>query len=381
MKLKLAFFLALLLPAAFLAAKEPDVFYCAHPSQYSKTAFVQKLLEMPEWGPFWTLFTDAVDKGVDKELTDPKKLEKGLPAPLAELIAKGVEKRRFSAREAVDEIFTHLQTVIVSVTGDDDDNEAEEIREAVYDLNKALAGTKKLDWEMEGVVALVLDVNPRKWMDVLEHFTEGKDYKFLKNESNGDFILEADIEHAGHEIEFCCASVKLPGEKRYALIFSDEDHIRRKFEEFKNGKTGEDVAKGYVKKLVLGERCFLFASEFGKQHGWAESATDLLGNVKRFESGVHDVDGVTQVEARLSLRKPENAKAVHDLLAGLAALVQLSQTADSKEEAKQVARFLQSVKLDLSGNDVALKVKLDHPDLWGLISIVLKKGTQEMMGK
>ncbi|MCL2744180.1 MAG: hypothetical protein FWE67_10035, partial [Planctomycetaceae bacterium] len=80
-------FAALLLSlCTFLSAKEPDALFFISPSALPQTAFAQKLTAQPEWEPAYTLFCDAVGKGIRKELSDRQKLEQHLPPKVADAV-------------------------------------------------------------------------------------------------------------------------------------------------------------------------------------------------------------------------------------------------------------------------------------------------------
>jgi len=354
--------------ASLLWAKDPDAFYYVKPKAVSQTAFAQKLTSLPEWDTFRALFCETVDKVANKGLTDKQNLEKALPSKLAEQLADNIESRGgVSVREVVDALAEHLEAIIVMA----DETEFQ---------------------GFTGVVALIGDAHPAMglvWLPLAEGIEEGKDYKFLKKDQNGDFILQADFysKQLNRDIKLCCAGLKLPGSAdRYALLFSNEVGIQKYYDAFKNGQTGEEYAKGYGKKVVVGDRCFRALEKKGKELGWPTRARETCGKIKAVELGCRDIDGATQIEIGLSLKQEDDAKMVRDLILGAGMFVQLAAAA--REEAgadtkwgQQIADFLQTVKAEANGTDVVATVKLDSPDLWNLIAKGLTKASDELRQK
>ena len=357
---------AFLLTASLLWGKEPDAFYYAKVKGASQTAFAQKLTSLPEWAVFQTLVCDAIDKAVNTGLTDRPNLERVLPPKLAAQIAEKVDARGFSIREALQALTEHLEAVVVI---------AEE-----NDFQR-----------FDGVVALIADVNPSfgvAWLPIIEGIQEGKDYKFLKKEIDGDFILQFDFEskQLNRNVKFGCAGLRLPGSgPRYALLFSNESGIQKYYDRFKKGETGEEYAKGWTKRLVVGERCFRALEAIGQKQAWPVPAMEFCRKTASFKIGCRDVTGVTQIEAALSLSQTNDARSVRETLQGTAMLVELAlagradASAETKELARQISNFLQTVKAEADGNDVFVTMKLDGSDFWKLISAGLKKASDELL--
>jgi len=360
------FLCAVFLSVAFpLLAKEPDAFYCAKPQALAQTAFVQKLTSLPEWNMFRTQVCDAIDKAVNTNLADRQQLEKGLPPALAEQLADKVASTGFSIQKVADGLAEHLEAVVVI---------AEE-------------GESR---EFDGVIALIGDVDRSSglvWLSMIDGIQEGKDYKFLKQESNGDFIIQVSSRFRDHDVKFGCAGLKLPGSgDRYAVLFSKKS-IQKYYDAFKKGQTGEEYAKGYAEKLIVNERCFRTLENFGQKQAWPNRTLEVVGKIKGVEIGNRDVSGVTQIEARLSLIKEDDAKTVRDLVLSAGILVEIAAAAkeetdaETKDLARQVANFLKTVKAEVNGNDVVVTVKLDGTDFWKLASIGLKNVSNELSQK
>ena len=341
-------FVVCLLTAPLLQSQEPDAFLCIRPKLYPQTAFAQKLTALPEWKPFCELFCNAVDKGITRELADRQKLERVLPAPFADLVAQAVTKRGFTFRQAVEKVVSHLDAVIF-----------------VAETNDSRRPT--------GLLAAIVDVDPSPslgWVRILPDLVDGVTYNVLKEEANGDFISAISFRHQGMLVKFCFAVVKLP-DSRYALLFSDEANIQRYFGEFKEGRTGEEYAEGFVEKLVIGNRFFRFFEEFGTRHHWSVQAAEVCAKIEKVELGVRDIDGATHIEGRVSLRQSGDAAAAYAWLRGSLAFVQFST------DARIGADFLQTISIELNEPDagVAVAIKLDHPALWSLMSHVLSKAS------
>jgi hypothetical protein len=349
--------------AAFpLLAKEPDAFYYAKPQAFAQTAFVQKLTSLPEWNAFRNQACDAIDKAVNRNLTDQQNLDKVLPPALADQVAS----RHFSIREVADKLTQYLEAVIVMAEEND-------------------------SREFDGVVALIGNVDPSNglgYLQMIDDIQEGKDYKFLKKDASGDFIIQVSTQFRERTIEFGCAGLKLPGNNnRYALLFARNAGIQKYYEAFKKGQTGEEYAKGYAQKLVVNDRCFRSLERFGQKQGWANRVMEVCKRIKGVEMGYRDVDGTTQIEVGVSLSQEDEANAVKDLVLGasmfveLAAVAKEETAAETKDMARQAANFLKTIKAEANGNKVAVTVKLDDSNLWKLVSAGLKKGSDELSQK
>ena len=347
-----SFFCAVLLlmfaTASRLHAKEPDIFFYANPKAIQEMSFVKQTTSLPEWEPFWSLFCAESDKGIRKELTHREQLAKVLPSKLVDVIAQGTTSG-ISFRDAVQKVSEHLEAVVFMAEAND------------------MQG-------FDGVVALIGDVNPAPvlvWLPMLGGIEEGTDYIILKQEPNGEFIIKVFFRFPARNIniEFCCAGLKLPGQtSRYALLFSNEEHIRKYFSDFKEGRTTEEYAKGFAQRIVVREPCFRFLEELGKQHTSVAQAADIFGKIKSIEFSLGDKDRASQVEVRLSLGQAEDVKTIHDLLGGFLALVQLSPNVSP-----EAIRVLQSIRVESEKNDMLITMKLDHPELLKLISDALNK--------
>jgi len=348
------FFVACLLAVSLLHAKEPDVFYYFHPKACEEMAFARQLTSLPEWKQFWSLFCDAIDKGIQKELTDRRKLEEHLPPKFVDMLISVIEKPGFSFRNVIGKVGEHLEAVVFMVE---------------------TTPPKKID----GVFALILNVDPSQglaWLPMIEDIKEGEDYWLLKRGPDSDFILKAVATHDGKSVEFCCAGLKLPGnDYRFALLFSDEANIQRYFETFKAGQTGEEHAKGCVEKFVVGDRCFRVLETLGQQYGWDAKAMEIFKKTRNLELSCRDDDGATRIKVQLSLQQADDAKAARDMLAGYIALVQFST------DAREISSLLQTINIELDDTDVLVEVTLDHPKLWELLSNILSKASDEIKKK
>ena len=356
---------AFLSAVPFLQAKEPDAFYCFQPQLLPQTAFVQKLTALPEWEQFCTLFCEAVDHGIQKELNDRQKLEKVLTPELVNRLTEVVVTRGLTFRNAIQKVASHLESVVFVAEAND-------------------------DLEFDGALAIIINVDPSKGLGGLHHldeFKEGINYRFLKNEADGNFILKIAFNHQGKNVEFCCAGLKLPEtDNRYAVLFAKEDGIQRYYDAFKKGQTGEEFAKGYVEKIVVGDRCFRALEKFGNEHAWATRAVDVCSKIKSVEFGFRDLDGVTQAEFRLSLNQTDDARLTRDLIGGTGMLIRLAAARDgtsseTKDLARQAASFWDTVNVEINGTDILVTMKLDNADLWKLISESLQKVNNELRQK
>ena len=350
-------FVLTLVTASSLQAQEPDIFFCVRPKACLETAFVKKVTALPEWEPFWTLFCDAGNKGIRKELNDRQQLEKVLPPKAIDMVARTLAIHDFSFRTVVENIVEHLEAVIL-----------------MADINDA----RKVD----GVLALIADVDPSiglVLLPLLNDFTEKIDYTILKRGTNGDFIVKFffRLPQQNLDIEFCCAGLKLPGQaNRYALLFSNEKHIQKYFDAFKEGRTGEQYAAGYAHKITVRESAFHAIAGLDRPAPWAALSAEILDKIKGVEFGVGDKEGITQVELRFSLRQPEDAQTIRDMFAGAIALAQLSA-----HFSPETTSLLQTINIESNGNDVVAMIKLDHPELWKKTSSVLNKASDGIRKK
>lgn len=375
--------LSLLIPltcTGITAAEDgrPIISYQSQPQKIVESDFVKRLLALPEWEPFCREFTAACDKGLKKELGNRDKMERSLPKEVVDHIGSGLDN--LSSRKGIDEFFRHVETILFSLRADDDH---EKIDENLIDLSKLLNGRDKdVELDFDGYLAFVVDLSPRPWLSLLKGFREGRDYKFLRNDTDGDFILDFEFEVRNREISFCCAGVKLPGDKpRYALIFSNDDEIQKVCDTFKSGAPLKEISPQPLEQLVLKESCFLFLEQQRKKDDWKIDTSEVFNKIVSLTISFRDVEGVSRIDAKAETRNADDAKALHDIFVGLIALVQFSQGSKDKEEAKQVVQFLQSIKLDFSGNETTVAIKLDQPDLWKLIGKGLVKATEEIAEK
>lgn len=340
-----------LLATSFLQAKEPDALCCVQLKACGETAFAKKLTSLPEWTLFRDVFCDAVDRGIQKELADRSKLEKVLPPEFVGLIAQAIKRYNVSFRD-IERAAQHLETIVFAAHANDNGG-------------------------FDGVLAFIVDIDPSPslmWLQMLDGFL-GKNM-FLKQEPNGDFIVNFTFKLQEQKIEFCCAGLKLPGKtNRYALLFSDAENIQRYCGEFKSGRTGEEHAAGYAGKIIVSEHCFRSLEEFGKQHAWAAKTTEVCGKIIGIVFGCRENDGATQLDIRFSLRQAADAKRVHDTLVRLADFVPFLTDTPS------AANLSEIVHVELNGTDVVVTIKLDSPEVLRIIGNVLQQTSEELMKK
>lgn len=363
----LAVFLTSFASTAF-AEPTSIVSYRVHPKAFLSSNLCQRLTSLEQWEPFYRAFTEACDEAIGKELT-PEKLEGKLPNSMIDDIHRAID-RGLSTRRGIEAFFGHVDAIVFELQAD---LEAVDLEAGVFDLIRLMKG-EKIDMKVgvNGVLAALIDENPRNWLGALKYLEEGKDYEYLRNETDGDFALKFDFKVHDHKVKFCCAGIKVR-EGRYALIFSCQDSIERQCEAFKTGKYANLDTSKPLDEIVFEEPCFLFLESQRKRFGWNADGAEFLGKVKRIQAAFQDVDGVSQFGVDVRMETREDARAVRDLLAGLVALVRISQGSN-----EQVMALLQSVGIDSKDENVSVVVKLDNAELWKIIADGLGKATREI---
>ncbi|MDR0611165.1 MAG: hypothetical protein LBG58_13730 [Planctomycetaceae bacterium] len=335
---------------------------------FAASDFVKRLTALPEWEPFFEVFTKTCDEAIDKELSR-ENLRRRLPDQIANDLRLFLESG-ISTKKGIETAFQHLEAVIFKLQADFDDDE---IDENLQDITDLLRGQKKeLDLDFDGLLAFIIDVNPRSFLTFLKYFREKTDYQFLRNEPNGDFILKFDFEYYDHDIEFCCAGIKL-NTGRYAILFSDDDQIVQYSKAFKTGRYAEMDTTQPQKELILEETCFLFLDRQLKRAKLDSNETGFFGKIKKVKAALHEANSVTQLEITADMRTGEDAHAVRDLLTGLSAFAQLNVTENSPERG-----LLQAVQINAAGTNVSVTAKLDNPELWKLIAKGLQQATEKI---
>jgi hypothetical protein len=355
-----------------VAGAEPTIIsYQDNVKAFTSSDFVKRLTALPEWEPFYEASTQTCDQAIDKELSR-ENLQRKLPKPIADDLRRFLESG-ISAKKGIETVFQHLETIVFKLQADFDDDEIDENLQDIADL---LQGQKKdWDFEFDGLLAFIVDVNPRSFLSFLNYLREKTDYQFLRNEPDGDFILKFDFEFHNRDIEFCCAGIKL-NDGRYALLFSDDDQISRYCELFKTGHYAEIDSTQPKKELVLEETCFLFLDRQLKRAKLDSNGTEFFGKIKKVKAVLHDVSGVSQLEITAVMRTGDDARAVRDLLNGLLAFAQLNVSESSPER-----ELLQAVQINTAGTDVSVTAKLDHPAFWKLIAKGLQQATDKIKNR
>jgi hypothetical protein len=346
----------------------PIISYQDNFKAFASSDFAKRLTALPEWEPFFDAFTKTCDKAIDKELSR-ENLRRRLPDQIADDLRLFLESG-ISTKKGTEVVFQHLETVIFKLQADFDDDEIDENLQGITDLLRGK--TKDLEFDFDGLLAFIIDVNPRSFLSFLNYFREKTDYQFLRNEPNGDFILKFDFEYHDRDIEFCCAGIKLNAE-RYAILFSDDEQIVQYCNAFKTGRYAEMDITQPKKELVLEETCFLFLDHQLKRAKLESNGTEFFGKIKKVNAVLHDVNSVTQLEISAAMRTGEDANAVRDLLIGLLAFAQLTITEDSPERG-----FFQTIQVSATGTNVFVTVKLDNPELWKLIAKGLQQATEKI---
>ncbi|MDR2114765.1 MAG: hypothetical protein LBP87_00130 [Planctomycetaceae bacterium] len=365
--------LAVYCVSGFVVADEGPVIisYQDNFKAFASSDFVGRLTALPEWEPFFEVFTQTCDKAIDKELS-LENLQLRLPEPVAKDLRNFLESG-ISTKTGIESVFQHLEAVIFKLQADFDDDE---IDENLQDLTDLLQGRKRdLELDFDGLLAFIIDVNPRSYLSFLKYFRERTDYQFLRNEPNGDFILKFDFEFYARDIEFCCAGIKL-NTGRYVLLFSDDDQIVQYCHAFKNGRYAKIDTTQPKKELILEETCFLFLDRQLKRARINSNGTEFFGKIKKVTAKLHDVGGVSQLEITAAMRTGEDARAVRDLLTGLLAFAQLNANDNSPERG-----LLQAVQIDTAGTNVSVTAKLDNPELWKLIAKGLQQATEKIKNR
>ncbi|MDR0338406.1 MAG: hypothetical protein LBI18_15130 [Planctomycetaceae bacterium] len=372
---------------------EPTIItYQSNVKALTSSDFVKRLTALPEWEPFFDLFTQTCDKRIDKELSR-ENLQRKLPEPIVNDLRFFLESG-ISTKNGIETVFQHLEAVIGELQADFDH---EEIDENLQDITDLLQGRKKdLDLEFDGLLAFIVDVNPRSFLTFLKYFRERTDYRFLRNEPNGDFVLKFDFEYRDRDIEFCCAGVKLAN-GRYVFLFSDDDSIEQYCRAFRTGRYAQLDTAEPKKEIVLEETCFRFLDRQLKKlkrdfNGEVvienfidrqqepvklnSNGLEFFGKIKKATMTLHEVNGVSQLHVKAIMRTAEDARFVRDLLMGLLAFAQLNVANNAPERG-----LLQAVQIDASGADVLVTVKLDNPELWKLIAKGLQQATEKLKNR
>lgn len=352
------------------AKDDPIVAVCRiQPKANRNSDFAKRLAELPEWETFVTAFTGACDQALGKELT-LERLEKRLP-PSAAAQVNDFIKKGLSTRKGYEIFAAHVDAVLFELEADFDHKHGDENLKDMLDF---LRGPKKdLELDFDGFLAFVMDVNPRDFLSFLENFRKDKDYRFLKNEPEGDFILEFDFEYRGREIEACCTGLKLSGENRYVLIFSNEDDIRRYCEAFQTGRYADLDYSKPLTQIGLEESFFLFLDRQQRRLGADSIGTGFLSKIKRATLTFHDVDGVSVLEISGEMTNRDEAKSMNDILTGFIALGQLQFENDATAK-----ELLRSIRTDATDNKVSVQLKLDHGVVWKLLGKGLKIAADEI---
>jgi hypothetical protein len=338
---------------------------------FTSSDFVKRLTALPEWEPFFDAFTKTCDKAIDNELSR-ENLRRKLPDQIADDLRLFLESG-ISTKKGIETVFQHLEAVIFKLQADFDDDEIDENLQGITNLLQGR--TKDLEIDFDGLLAFIIDVNPRSFLSFLKYFREKTDYQFLRNESNGDFILKFDFEYYDRDIEFCCAGIKLNA-GHYAILFSDDEQIVQYCDAFKTGRYAEIDTTQPKKELVLEETCFLFLDRQLKRAKLDSNGIEFFGKIKKVTAVLHDVNGVTQLEITAAMRTGEDATAVRDLLNGLLAFAQLSVTEDSPKRG-----LLQAIQINATKNNVSVTAKLDNPELWKLIAKGLQQATEKIKNR
>lgn len=346
----------------------PIITYQVRPNAFVSSDFCRRLLALPEWEPFFSATTELLDKSLSKELSR-NRLEGKLPDEIVTDLQRTVD-RGISSRRAIEAFFEHVDIIVFELRAD---IESIELDGGLFDIHQLLQkGKIDVKIDIDGVLGTVIDVNPRKLLRVLKYLEEGKDYEFLKNETDGDFVIRFHFRFHEHKIGFCCAGVKIPDGDRYALLFSGKKEIDDYVKMFKDGRY-TSASGAPVKEVVLAEPCFIFIDQQRKKAGLHSNEADFLGKIRQVKGSFRDVDGVSQVELTGTMRSANDARAMRDLLNGLMALVRLTQNADS-----QAVKLLDSLKIEVDQETVSVLTKFDNPELWKIIAQVLEKTTTEV---
>ncbi|MDR2345991.1 MAG: hypothetical protein LBE18_07985 [Planctomycetaceae bacterium] len=362
-------------------------FYCVHVSHvsgenpviisyqdnfkiFASSDFAKRLLKLPEWNSYVETFTKACDKKIEQELSADK-LNQILPSEVVKDLRQFLESE-ISTRHIAEAAFQHLEMIIFELQADFD---RKEIDENLQDITDILKGRKKdLEIDFDGVLAFIVDINPRSALSFLKYFRKDTDYKFIQNEPNGDFILKFDFDFNGRDIEFCCAGIKLAAD-RYAFIFADDDQIKQYCKAFKTGRYAKLKSTKQKKELILKETCFLFLERQLKNANVdsAEKGTEFLSKIKQVKLEFHEDKSIPQVEINATMHTTEDSTAVRDMLNVLITVAQLQTSENSTER-----NLLKAVKVDTNGVNVFVKINLDNPDLWKIIAKGLKQATNKI---
>lgn len=363
------FTLIVLLSFSFAAAGEKVtvISYQKNVKALTNSDFVSRLIALSEWEPFFETFTNECDKALQKELSR-EKLGQHLPGVVVDEIRKFLESE-LSTRKMIEDIFQHLESVLFELQVDSDSNQLKKL------LDLLQSREKNSDIGVNGLLAFVIDVNPRPALGILKYFREGNDYNFLRNEPDGDFVLKFNFELQNKNIEFCVAGLRLSG-GNYAVLFSAENSMTRHCEWFKTGKYSQLDLSQPKMEFVFEEPCFHFLNQKIKQLNPNLNGADFLGKVKSAKMDFHDVNGVSQLALTAVMQNTVDAAALRDMLTGLLAFAQLNQGENSSER-----ELLRAIKVNASENEVSVAIKLDNPEFWELIAKGLNKAKEEIQNR
>lgn len=357
--------------AAASFAAEPTLVSCRCNQQAMLSSdFCKRLTALPEWEPFVRVFTEACDSALVREVP-LERLEKHLPRGIVDDLLEAIDKG-WSTRKLIEGYFAHVEAVVFELQADLD---RLDLSDSLKDLARLAQNAGRASrFDVDGMLAFVIDVDPRKGLEYLKYLREGEDFEFLHNDDpDGDFILSFKLEARDRQVRFCCSRVKLAATGKYALIFSGRSNAVRLAEEFKTGKYADSDFSKPAKELAVEEACFLFLDKQAKRAGWGSNGLEIFGKIKRLSARTRDVDGTTRFETSIVMRTADEARQIRQMLEGLIALAQLSQN-----PAEGGVDWFRLLRIEHRDDTVSLAVKLDDPGCWKLIAQSLRQATEEI---
>lgn len=351
-------FFSLLLAMPFVQVKADDdemvplIYVQANQKGFLESGFVKRLLALSEWEPFFQRFTEACDSAFAKEFSR-ENLKKKLPPIVVDDIWNSIERDKISSRTVIEGFFNHVHSIIFQLEV--------EREEGHIDFD-----------DLAGVLAFEMDKNPREGLFVLKYLRENKDYKFKKDDSNGDFIIDFDFDFRDEDIEFSCAGMKLPGENRYLLLLTKEKDVHYYLNRYKN-KGVASMQDGSMLSCRVEEELFRILDKQSKRLACLSDYMEIFDKIDWLELTCKDIDGKSNITLQATMKNQEIAASVRDLVLGFVALAKLNQSQNS-----ELMKLADSIQMNLDGSTVSLSVTPDGSVFWKHFSQMLDKATKEI---
>ena len=342
------FFATLFLAAACCRAESDAVVYLS-PTAIAESKAMRAIAESREGKLFYAMLVDKLDANY-LEATQSPDFPAAFDAWFQNSVKKALGKETLSSADLIEGFFTHVHHLLFEI---------DLTPQGKFDL------LNKID--LQGVFSAELGFDPRLLAGVLEFGKEGKDYRFVRNDS--EMVILSDNE----EKIFAGGVRRKTDASRFVIAVG----LKREVVEQKltAARQGDVLVPAGMEKTLVGMRCsralkekvvedILLKNKEANQDQEQTGTRQHLAILEKFESlefTVADQETTTVMRWRVAASDAKNAKLLRQMIdGGLAMLLFLADSKELTGNEKRAVEVLHAITTGCEGSSVSVTLPIDE---------------------